>query len=105
VKRLEFRTVTDWAKHAKREGPSKSMWQEVVWREHGAPGQAIQLLIHRNLPATLDALLAECEHYDRQEYRDNPLWFVDGEYVRDRVIIDLGKLIEAGLVWSVEVEV
>ncbi len=105
MKRLEFRTVKDWEEFSKREGPTRTVWQELVWREHGAAGQAIQNLSHRKIPATLENILADCEQYDKQEHADQPFWFVYGEYARDRVILGLGRLIECGVVWSVEVEV
>jgi len=101
---IEFRTIADWKKHVSQVGPTRSTYQECVWREHGGPGEAIQWLQEKKLPVTLDAILEECEHYDRQEQADDPFLFWDGEYMRDKVLVSLLKLIEAGLVWTVKVE-
>lgn len=88
---LTFDTVEDWKQHEARMGPTRASYQECIWRQHGAPGQAIQALKVRNVPATLENIIADCKAYALQEN--------DEFFNENKVVIELAKLIECGVVW------
>ena len=98
--KIQF-AVVNWDKHSKFVGPTRTIYDEVIWREHGSPGQAIQTLAHEGRETTLENILSECEKYNRQEDTHSLYFTGNGVYCREKDIIDLAKLIEAGLVHTI----